>query len=87
MSDYPAPDWTRAQIEAWEEAKREARLMPLARAVADVILHGKKPRCSACNTVGHRANSPLCVLNTTCPKCGGQGHIDPQRSCPSRGKP
>ena len=45
MADYPAPDWTRAEIEAWEEAKREARLMPLARAMADVILHGKKPRC------------------------------------------
>ena len=36
--DYPPPDATRAEIEAWEEAKREARLMPLAREVAAEIL-------------------------------------------------
>ena len=63
MSDYPLPDWTRAEIEAWEEAKREARLMPLARAVADVILHGNKaPRmCSSCgSTEGHRRGDKAC---------------------------
>ena len=47
MTDYPSPDWTRAQIEAWEEAKRADRLMPLAREVASRVLHGKRT-CEAC---------------------------------------
>ena len=38
MADYPPPDATRAEIEAWEEAKREARLMPVAREIAAEIL-------------------------------------------------
>ena len=38
MLDYPPPDATRAEIEALEEAEREARLMPLAREVAAAIL-------------------------------------------------
>ena len=46
MSDYPAPDWTRAQIEAWEEAKREARSMPTARAAVAKVLG--VPVCARC---------------------------------------
>lgn len=38
MTDYPSPNWTRAEIEAWEEAKRAERLMPIAREVAAAIL-------------------------------------------------
>ena len=38
VPDYPPPNATRAEIEAWEEAKREARLMPIAREIAAEIL-------------------------------------------------
>ena len=38
VPDYPPPDATRAEIEAWEEAKREKRLMPIAREIAAAIL-------------------------------------------------
>ena len=48
MSDYPLPDWTRAEIEAWEEAKREARLMPIARAAVAKVLG--VPVCARCGT-------------------------------------
>ena len=84
MSDYPLPDWTRAQIEAWEEAKREARLMPLARAVDDVILHGA-PQPARPLAVADR---PVAERRRMCSSCGStEGHRRGDKACPNYATP
>ena len=45
MADYPAPDWTRAQIEAWKYQQFEKRFGPAIDRALEGILGGKKPRC------------------------------------------
>ena len=53
---FPPPNATRAEIEAWEQARREKRLAPMLSEVRRRILG---PKCAACRKACEQGNEPL----------------------------
>ena len=58
---FPPPNATRAEIEAWEQARREERLAPVLSEVRRRILG---PKCAACGVACEKGKPllmPVCI--------------------------